>query len=1028
MPNPPQLQRPTRRQFLRSAAATAAAVGFPTIIPGTALGLGGSVSPSNRITMGFIGMGKMAQGHHGSFLRDKGVHILGICDVERNRREIFSNRTNKEYGRRFDKENYDACKDYNDFRDICARTDIDAMLIATPNQWHALAAVEAARNGKDIYLEKPLARTIGEGKAIVKAVRTYGRILQVGSQQRSDSAFHHACELVRNGRIGKVQHVFVNVGGPPIDEEPPPEETPEGLDWDLWLGPCPYRPYSAELAPPMSFGGWPNWRSYRDYAGGGMTDFGAHHYDIAQWGLGTDGHGPVSVTPPGDGVERLTYRYANGIEMYHGGAANGAAVEWVGTEGKVRVNRGQFLETDPAELKKRSHRPERNAALSLAQPQRQLAGVYPHAPRTDLHGRDWAQHGEHLPHGQHRVLAEASASMGPDEGGIRGRCGSEPPSDASDAQPVATRLDPTRPGDYPMNSILRFACGFSAAFALLAFAATAQDEINSLEDAFNALAGYKIGDDQTAVDLLRDATLEVQGSTSERNALANRYADVLEGNATFDAKQFACKQLFIIGTSRQVDTLAGLLRNPQLADAARYALEAIPGDAAGDALVDALENADRKVKVGIINSLGARASESTLDALTPIVRSNDAAMAAAAAQAVGAIGSIEAARQLQIALDSSRPEAHADIMAAMLDCATRLEKRGERDAAAELYIKLSDTANPDHIQIAALHGKVRTRGANAIDDVRKALLSREPAFERAGIALTRDLPGADGTAALLEAGTNATPELTAAILYALADRGDRSAAGFVIQALDSANEDVRWAALNTVPVLGGPEAVTLLAQRAAAWSGAEQRGAREALVALQGDGVDQTIAGLLGNADAGLQVEALRALAGRNAKGAMDRVIAKAETGGDEVRAEAYRALGDVAQPDDLPKIVTLLASADNDDDRNRAARAYVTASRRTAGETSAVSPVLDIFKRNNDPGVRAALASLLGALGDPEGLPMLTSLVRGQDVALKLAALDALAHWPDATPLDIVTDAVSIDRRSRDAGRGDLRAGRSAS
>jgi len=225
------------------------------------------------------------------------------------------------------------------------------MVIATPNQWHALTAVEAARNGKDIYLEKPLARTIGEGKAIVKAVRTYGRILQVGSQQRSDSAFHHACELVRNGRIGKISHVFVNVGGPPIDTEPPPEPTPDGLDWDLWLGPCPWRPYSAELAPPMSFDGWPQWRKYRDYAGGGMTDFGAHHYDIAQWGLGTDGYGPVSVTPPGDGVERLTYKYANGIEMYHGGAANGAAVEWVGTEGKVRVNRGQFLETDPPALK-----------------------------------------------------------------------------------------------------------------------------------------------------------------------------------------------------------------------------------------------------------------------------------------------------------------------------------------------------------------------------------------------------------------------------------------------------------------------------------------------------------------------------------------------------------------------------------------------------------------------------------------------------------------------------------------------------
>jgi predicted dehydrogenase len=348
----------SRRTFLKQAGLTVGAVGFPTVIPSRALGLAGSVAPSNRITLGFIGMGRMAKGHLGSFLNDADVQVLAICDVERGRREAQAKRVEDHYGQRDKDGSYKGCDAYNDFRVICARNDIDAMVIATPNQWHALTAIEAAKNGKDIYLEKPLTRTIGEGKALRNAVRRYGRILQTGSQQRSDRAFRFACELVRNGRIGAVKEVHVNVGGPPEEDYLAAEEVPEGLDWDLWLGPCPWRPYSSVLAPPESFDGWPRWRYYRPYAGGNMTDFGAHHFDIAQWGLGMDETGPVRVTPPDDQHAFLTYTYANGIRMYRGGARSGAAVEFVGTEGRVAVNRGQYLETDPAYLKREVFSPE----------------------------------------------------------------------------------------------------------------------------------------------------------------------------------------------------------------------------------------------------------------------------------------------------------------------------------------------------------------------------------------------------------------------------------------------------------------------------------------------------------------------------------------------------------------------------------------------------------------------------------------------------------------------------------------------
>ncbi len=369
----------SRRRFLKKSLAAAGLAGvFPVIVPSSALGLDGATAPSERITVGFIGMGKMARGHLDAFLGDTTTQVLAICDVEKGRREECAQKVNDHYANRDGQGAYVGCDTHGDFRELCARSDIDGVVIATPNHWHALNAVEAAKNGKDIYLEKPTARTIGESQAIVRAVRRYGRILQVGSQQRSDTAFHHACELVRNGRIGKIHTVNVNLGGPPEEDYLPAEPVPEGLDWNMWLGPCPWRPYSSVLCPPATSEDWAAWRYYREYAGGGMTDFGAHHFDIAQWGLGMDHTGPVEVIPPGNGAgDRLVYVYANGVRMYHGGAGGsgrGAAVEWIGDGGTVRVNRGQYLETVPETV-----------ALEVIRPDEQR--LY----RSDNHKDNWLE-------------------------------------------------------------------------------------------------------------------------------------------------------------------------------------------------------------------------------------------------------------------------------------------------------------------------------------------------------------------------------------------------------------------------------------------------------------------------------------------------------------------------------------------------------------------------------------------------------------------------------------------------------------
>ncbi len=332
----------TRRGFLHRALATSVgAAAAPFILPARALGAAGHVAPSERLVLGIIGMGKMCYGHLGGLLNRPAVQVAALCDVESTRLEKCRRRVDEAYA---------GCAVYRDFRELLARPDLDAVFIATPTHWHALMSVAAMAAGKDVYCEKPLSLTIREGQAIVEAARRYGRVFQTGSQQRSDQKFRLACELVRNGRIGRVETIHVNVGGPPEFCYLPPQPTPPTLDWDLWLGPAPARAYHHTLCPLDDYEMWPQWRSYWDYCGGGMTDWGAHHFDIAQWALGMDDSGPVEILPPECSPEkRLTYRYANGTVMVHGGASGEAGVEFLGTAGRIGVNRG-FLVTEPESL------------------------------------------------------------------------------------------------------------------------------------------------------------------------------------------------------------------------------------------------------------------------------------------------------------------------------------------------------------------------------------------------------------------------------------------------------------------------------------------------------------------------------------------------------------------------------------------------------------------------------------------------------------------------------------------------------
>jgi predicted dehydrogenase len=312
MSNPTHARTPrfTRRRFLRQTAA--AALAAPIVMSARAFGA------NDRIVMGCIGMGGQGTGDMRGYLGFNEVRVVAVCDVDQGHREVARSIVNQKYGDQ-------GCTAYNDFRDVLRRADIDAVLIATPDHWHAIISVEAMKHGKDVYCEKPESLTVREGRVMVETARRYARVFSGGSQRvwEDYNWFHR---MVRGGAIGQVQEAWVNVGGPSKDCYLPGQPPPPGLDWDLWLGPAPWVPFHPARL---------NFRAWRDYSGGGMTDWGAHGFGGALFCCELHQTGPVEILPPnGKDISLLTYRFANGVQIHHGGGWGGL-LSFRGTEGEL---------------------------------------------------------------------------------------------------------------------------------------------------------------------------------------------------------------------------------------------------------------------------------------------------------------------------------------------------------------------------------------------------------------------------------------------------------------------------------------------------------------------------------------------------------------------------------------------------------------------------------------------------------------------------------------------------------------------
>uniref|UniRef100_UPI003218010C Gfo/Idh/MocA family protein n=1 Tax=uncultured Draconibacterium sp. TaxID=1573823 RepID=UPI003218010C len=354
----------SRRRFISTTALGFAGI---TFLPSLNSCATKTAAAEDCIRLGFIGMGRQAMFLLNGFLQVPGVKVLAGCDVYGRKRTRFENKVKEYYAGK--KEDVDV-KTYERFDELLARKDIDAVVIAVPDHWHAVIAIEACKAGKDVYLEKPMTFTIQEGQELVKTVRATNRILGIGSQQRSDVNFQHAVNMVQTGKLGKIENAHAYVGAPPTPYSLPEERLPEDLNWDLWLGPLPGDiHFNNELNPPISLDppknetSWGAWRWYKEMGGGFTTDWGAHMFDIVQWGLGMDRNGPVWAAPIGDGTQFMQYKYANGVMMtsepFDEKMTKG--VKFIGDNGWIEVSRGHYKASDdsllPPESKKVDNMP-----------------------------------------------------------------------------------------------------------------------------------------------------------------------------------------------------------------------------------------------------------------------------------------------------------------------------------------------------------------------------------------------------------------------------------------------------------------------------------------------------------------------------------------------------------------------------------------------------------------------------------------------------------------------------------------------
>lgn len=535
----------------------------------------------------------------------------------------------------------------------------------------------------------------------------------------------------------------------------------------------------------------------------------------------------------------------------------------------------------------------------------------------------------------------------------------------------------------------------------------AQEPALTLDEAFDAVRTYELGHDAAPLQFLVEQVMATYGDAAARRDLANRFAALLSSDATFDGKLFACRQLYIIGTDEQLPAIAPLLLDEKLSDAARYALEAMPGDAVDQALLDAMSRTSGKVKIGIINSLRVRRCATATQPLAACLRESDIEVAKAAALALGAIGATDAARELMLVMIEEVPGLHRTIVDAYLAVAWAELAAGHVDSAREMFRAVHHAPEAKAQLMAAAAGWIEADPRSAARLLLIMLTEKDFEWVLQAVQYVRTIPGKQASQYFVDIIENEPlpPENEALLIKALADRGDRLVLPAITKALDSEHEAVRAAAVEGLGILGDATSVPGLTRVAATTRGEEQRAARKSLYRLSGDAVDAAILDEMSRSEPQVRVELIRAIGERGTAGALDLLIAQVGDVNPEVQEAAGKALASVAAYGDLPKIVDVLLSCP-EQARSTLARSMVQVARKAAVLEGAAAPVIEGLGAAQDPRLKATLLQALGEIGDPSSLDVLRAGVKDSNEELAYAAVSALSDWPDAAPLQ---DLLSI-------------------
>lgn len=549
-------------------------------------------------------------------------------------------------------------------------------------------------------------------------------------------------------------------------------------------------------------------------------------------------------------------------------------------------------------------------------------------------------------------------------------------------------------------------------FAVLALAAAGTVLAQSpagLSEVLTQVAKYEYGHSRAPLSQLSDLVQASLASPSQARELEAALDRFLDSDATRDGKEAVCRELSVMGSERSVPVLARLLAQPPMAEMARYALDRIGGPAADAALLDALANAGGNTRIGIVNTLGRHRARTAVEQLKSMLGSTDAALAAAAADALASIADAPAQAALSAALDKGPAQQRFFLAGALLRCAERLAETNDRPGALAIYRRLYQPGESEMVRVAALRGLAAISGPISGDDalpvLTGALKDSNPTIRAAAIRSLLAIPGAATENVMVDSMAELPAEGQVQMLAALGDRGDPAARPVFDHALKSQNLAVRIEALTGLQRLGDASSVMPVAQRAAATTGDEQSAARQCLYGLRGAEVDRAVAESIPGAEPKVRVELIRAAAERNITQAADTLLAAAKDENAAVRREAIRALREIAGPERVPALIGLLLSVRGDADLTEARRALLSAVKRSS--QSRGPELVAAYRSASDPDKKSALLSVMGQAGIEDTLPLFREVLKQADDEVRRAAILALSQWPAAAPAeDLLTVA----------------------